>query len=318
MGEYLSKPDIKKDSLNGETDQICFGDSSMQGWRLSQNDAYNAVLNFDAKTSFFAIYDGHGHEYVEGDVSKYCAKNYPEYLKAQDDYINNEIPDALKKSFLEFDQTLFKEDCAESDEENDKNLILNEEGEEIDFLKNGCTALVVLFRDRTLFVANAGHSLCLVCRDGKAIEMSQKHLPSNELERDRIEKAGGVVSNDRLNDTLNVSRAFGDHLFKLNKDLSFTEQMLTSLPDVKMLDIDLERDSFMVLVSKSIWNSMNSQGICDFINEKLKSNHAKLSDICEDILMHCLAPNLEGEIHGLDMYMTCILVLFKKVNNCTF
>ena len=74
MGEYLSKPDIKKDSLNGETDQICFGDSSMQGWRLSQNDAYNAVLNFDAKTSFFAIYDGHGHEYVEGDVSKMCKK----------------------------------------------------------------------------------------------------------------------------------------------------------------------------------------------------------------------------------------------------
>jgi protein phosphatase 1G len=315
MGEYLSKPDIKKNSLNGEKAQICFGASSMQGWRLSQNDAYNAILNFDAKTSFFAIYDGHGHEHVEGDVSKYCAKNFPEYLKAHDDYINNEIPDALKKSFLEFDETLIKESCAESDEENigvdDKKLILNEEGKEIDFFKNGCTALVVLLRDKNLFVANAGQSLCLVCRDGQAIEMSQKHVPSNELERERIEKAGGFVSNDRLNATLNVSRAIGDHLNKSNKDLPFKEQMLTSLPDVKMLDIDYEKDLFMVLVSKSIWNSMNSQGICDFIYEKLKSNHAKLSDICEDVLMHCLVPNLDGESHGLDN-MTCILVLFKK------
>ncbi len=37
---------------------------------------------------------------------------------------------------------------------------------------SGCTAVVTLLRDKQLFVANAGDSRCVVCRDGRAIEMS--------------------------------------------------------------------------------------------------------------------------------------------------
>jgi protein phosphatase 1G len=37
---------------------------------------------------------------------------------------------------------------------------------------SGCTAVVTLLRDKQLFVANAGDSRCVLCRDGRAIEMS--------------------------------------------------------------------------------------------------------------------------------------------------
>jgi protein phosphatase 1G len=37
---------------------------------------------------------------------------------------------------------------------------------------SGCTAVVTVLRDRQLFVANAGDSRCVVCRGGRAIEMS--------------------------------------------------------------------------------------------------------------------------------------------------
>ncbi len=37
---------------------------------------------------------------------------------------------------------------------------------------SGCTAVVTLLRDKQLFVANAGDSRCVVCRGGRAIEMS--------------------------------------------------------------------------------------------------------------------------------------------------
>jgi len=37
---------------------------------------------------------------------------------------------------------------------------------------SGCTAVVTLLHDKQLFVANAGDSRCVVCRDGRAIEMS--------------------------------------------------------------------------------------------------------------------------------------------------
>ena len=37
---------------------------------------------------------------------------------------------------------------------------------------SGCTAVVALIRGKKLYVANAGDSRCIVCREGKAIEMS--------------------------------------------------------------------------------------------------------------------------------------------------
>ena len=37
---------------------------------------------------------------------------------------------------------------------------------------SGCTAVVALIRGNKLYVANAGDSRCVVCRDGKAVEMS--------------------------------------------------------------------------------------------------------------------------------------------------
>jgi protein phosphatase 1G len=114
---------------------------------------------------------------------------------------------------------------------------------------SGCTAVLALFvAEKHLYVANAGDSRCVVCRDGKAVDMSEDHKPEDELERLRIEKAGGVVTKDgRVNSGLNLSRAIGDHSYKMNASLPLSEQMITSAPDVKYLEIDPQKDKFMVL-----------------------------------------------------------------------
>jgi protein phosphatase 1G len=50
----------------------------------------------------------------------------------------------------------------------------------------------------------------VVCRDGKAVEMSADHKPEDEVELNRIRKAGGKVTPDgRVNGGLNLSRALG-------------------------------------------------------------------------------------------------------------
>ncbi len=59
-----------------------------------------------------------------------------------------------------------------SDDENDADLgkmldMTNDPGS-----SSGCTAVVTLLRDKQLFVANAGDSRCVLCRNGRAIEMS--------------------------------------------------------------------------------------------------------------------------------------------------
>lgn len=75
---------------------------------------------------------------------------------------------------------------------------------------SGCTAVVVLFRDDKLYVANAGDSRCVLCQAGKAVDLSFDHKPEDDSERTRIEAAGGRVTNDgRVNGGLNLSRALG-------------------------------------------------------------------------------------------------------------
>lgn len=80
---------------------------------------------------------------------------------------------------------------------------------------SGCTAVVALLHKNELFVANAGDSRCVVCRDGKAMDMSFDHKPEDPEELERIRKAGGRVTMDgRVNGGLNLSRAIGDHGYK--------------------------------------------------------------------------------------------------------
>jgi hypothetical protein len=59
-------------------------------------------LEYDAGTSFFAVYDGHGgHE-----VATYTAQHLPQYLKNCEAYKQGDYAQALKDAFLEFDATL--------------------------------------------------------------------------------------------------------------------------------------------------------------------------------------------------------------------
>ena len=114
-----------------------------------------------------------------------------------------------------------------------------------------------------------------------------------------------------MNNGLNLSRAIGDHSYKTTDGLPLSEQMITSLPDIRTLDIDPETDSFMVLACDGIWNFMSSQEVCEFIQERLtQPGYSKLSQICEELFMHCLAPDSDGDGTGCDN-MTCIIVTFK-------
>ncbi|XP_072943734.1 protein phosphatase 1G isoform X2 [Epargyreus clarus] len=194
-----------------------------------------------------------------------------------------------------------------SDEDGEEDISMNEEpGND-----SGCTAVVALLRGNELYVANAGDSRCIICREGKAIDMSIDHKPEDQPELDRITKAGGKVSNDgRINGGLNLSRAIGDHSYKQNKELDAKEQMITALPDVKTLTIDPSKDQFMVLACDGIWNFMSSQDVCDFILPRLTEGRERLSQICEEMFDHCLAPSTMGDGTGCDN-MTAIIVRFK-------
>nr|KAI8750109.1 protein phosphatase 1G-like [Biomphalaria glabrata] len=111
MGVYLSSPVTDKDSIDQKCDNFIYGASSMQGWRITQEDAHNCIPNFHAatNTSFFAVYDGHGGS----EVAKYCEKHFPDFVKtlmAEQDGFSDNIKQFIQLAFLTFDATLTDED----------------------------------------------------------------------------------------------------------------------------------------------------------------------------------------------------------------
>lgn len=203
------------------------------------------------------------------------------------------------------------EETEDEDDENDDgsgfcNNMIEEPGKD-----SGCTAVVALLVGRDLYVANAGDSRCVVCRNGKAIEMSFDHKPEDEEESERIYQAGGKVTLDgRVNGGLNLSRAIGDHAYKMNKDLPAEKQMISALPDVRKLIIS-PGDEFMILACDGIWNFMSSDEVVEFVKKRLDDGQATLSKICEELFEKCLAPNTLGDGTGCDN-MTAMIIQFKS------
>lgn len=241
-----------------------------------------------------------------------------------DDDENDETFDGVPESFSDeddmedVDEDESDEDEDEEDEDGDGNIDDNEDDDddneglmmdtEEPGYDSGCTAVVAVLKGNELYVANAGDSRCVLCRDGQAVELSLDHKPEDEPEMERIVKAGGKVTADgRVNGGLNLSRALGDHAYKQNTDLPAQEQMISALPDVRHTTIDPEKDEFMILACDGIWNFMSSQDVVQFIRFRLHYN--KLSKICEELFDYCLAPDTCGDGTGCDN-MTAVIVRF--------
>uniref|UniRef100_A0A8D8ZHS1 Protein mahjong n=2 Tax=Cacopsylla melanoneura TaxID=428564 RepID=A0A8D8ZHS1_9HEMI len=174
-------------------------------------------------------------------------------------------------------------------------------------MDSGCTAVVVLFVDNQIYIANAGDSRAVLCRGTTALDLSEDHKPEDDVERARIVKAGGEVTPDgRVNGGLNLSRALGDHSYKQTTSLPLSDQMITALPDVTVQTLQPD-DQFIIIACDGIWNSLSSQEVVDFVRERIDKPDKKLSAICEELFDKCLAPDSLGDGTGCDN-MTCVLV----------
>uniref|UniRef100_A0A0K0E1S6 protein-serine/threonine phosphatase n=1 Tax=Strongyloides stercoralis TaxID=6248 RepID=A0A0K0E1S6_STRER len=204
------------------------------------------------------------------------------------------------------------------DEENEDECSMDDIDEEEDYanvgpetpgLDSGTTACVVVIHNENITVANAGDSRAVLCRNGKAIELSFDHKPEDKSEKSRIVKAGGTISADgRVNGGLNLSRALGDHYYKQNKDLPLEEQMISAKPDI-IEDKITDEDEFLIIACDGIWNSMSSQEVVDFVKELWGKE--TLKQICDKIMANCLADNTDGDGTGCDN-MTIIIVDLKN------
>ena len=68
--------------------------------------------------------------------------------------------------------------------------------------------------------------------------------------------------------------------------------MISPQPDIRTLEIDPDKDSWMILACDGIWNFMSSQEVVDYIQHKIHvTPHNKLSSICEEVSPHRVLPS---------------------------
>lgn len=181
---------------------------------------------------------------------------------------------------------------------------------------SGCTCILALYQKlkKQVLAANIGDSRCVISRAGLAIDMSFDHKPEDDIELKRIIKAGGFLTDDgRVKGGLNLSRAFGDHMYKDNSKLDLKDQMICAYPDIKYHNVT-DEDEFMILACDGIWNVMTNQEAIDFVRDRLEKD-TKISDILEEMFDHCIAPDTSGDGCGCDNMTGMIIQLNPRSKN---
>lgn len=279
MGQFLERPITEKTNGQGEGNGLQYGYSSMQGWRMSMEDAHTTVPTVPGlvSCSFYGVYDGHcGHT-----IAKYSSENLlNEFLNHNDlrDIINSEnnekidpsvISKVMEESFVILDDYM-------------RTIPPWKNGED----QSGTTAVCGFITKNDIICANCGDSRAIVSSGGELKLVTRDHKPYNDEEKRRIEKAGGSVMMQRVNGSLAVSRALGDYEYKATENMPSIEQQVSPLPEIFVLERDEDRDEFLVLACDGIWDVMSNQEVLDFVHKELQIREDR-GQICDNLIEEC-------------------------------
>ncbi|KAL2441188.1 Adenylate cyclase [Exophiala dermatitidis] len=188
--EHLSTLDLLKPNFRGQDDEI-----------------------------LIAIFDGQTMSSGGSRVAKYLHENFSGVFAGELKKLDNSKEtslDALRRAFLSMNKDMAN--FASSNFDTKEHRLANgHRGSTVantlgpDDLSSGGVATVLYFKGQQLYVANVGDiDAILIQSNGQHRQLTQKHDPAEPAERERIREAGGYVSRQgKLNESLEVSRAFG-------------------------------------------------------------------------------------------------------------
>ena len=334
MGAYQSRASTEKTTLTGASanGKYVWASSSMQGWRSTMEDSDIVVTDYlgDPDMCLFGVFDGHGGASVAACCQKYMAS----VLGSRPEFKSGDFPAALRAAFLHLDKQIRYPDgistlevllrnAEESHEFTDmapsqlpsaaadfsvSNVPLHELEKLPQMTSSaGSTAVVALVKDGMIICANAGDSRCVLSRKGVAFPLSDDHKPRNDLEYQRIIRAGGFVSVDnRVQGSLALSRALGDFDFKTHPSFPPEEQMVTALPDIQTEPISSETDEFLILACDGLFEVQSWQSLVTFVHDRLLRG-MDIKQILEDALDASLG-SIQGAQGSDNMTMQIILL----------
>lgn len=318
MGQLLSHP-IEDKTLDYHSHQsLTYSIGSMQGYRMSMEDAHNVKINEDESLAVFGVFDGHGGkpcaDFINEALVTEIFRSLHQQIHSESESNLSVYMRTIKDCFFHVDHQLFKKN----------------------YQNCGSTAIVTtIIANKYIVVANTGDSRSIMSLNGGAPKtLSFDHKPSTMGERVRIENSGGYVVSGRVNEILALSRAFGDFKFKfpyiglstssnnsnnkyLEANRKYFKKNLVHLPpemfqvsvepDLLVYDLSyLKQPEFIILACDGIWDCYTNTQLITLIREKIAEDW-KLNHITEFILNDCIgmASNVTGV--GFDN-MTLIIV----------
>ena len=203
--------------------------------------------------TLLGMFDGQSMTNSGSKVAKFLAENMTTYLAEELGRLKgDEDPsDALRRSFLALNKDIASTAAHALDEKEAKLPPSTHRGSTAgqtltpEDVRSGGVATVLFLDNMELFVANVGDAQAvLVQSDGNYKILTEKHHPAQKQERQRIREAGGFVSRfGKLNDSLEVSRAFGYvHLMPA----------VMACPSVARVTL-CEQDEMIVVASRELW-----------------------------------------------------------------
>jgi len=176
------------------------------------------------------VYDGHGG----GETSKVVEQALHKNLLEDPQFVAGNYEAGIKSAFATTDSHIIKQTS-----------------------KSGSTAVIATIIGNHLYVANAGDSEAILGRlvgTGKKskcehVVLTEKHIPTNEQEKQRITAAGGLVVFGRLFGSLAVSRSFGD------KDYKDGAHFVSAEPYMYQTELT-PQDQFIVMACDGLWDKL--------------------------------------------------------------
>lgn len=218
-------------------------DSHIEIRPFAPNTCHGATTN---NAGYFAVYDGHGGREAVDYIERHLHRNLEQELRHANIKDATPRPDGLVQAALEAAFVKTDDEMAGNPR----------------YVQCGSTVCSVLIRPdpitggRVLYAANAGDAravLAVSTKDGGdlvAQRLTKDHCPNTPREIARIKRAGGSVFNGRVNGSLAVSRALGDHGLKAAGVTGVPHQSVVSLH---------KGHKFVIIACDGLWDVMTDQ-----------------------------------------------------------
>ena len=218
--------------------------------------------------TLIGLFDGQSLSSGGSRVAKYLHEKFKHhFIEELDKVKSGESPiDALRRTYLGLNKELATVATQMIDAREHPAMALAHRGSvsgpdltEED-LNSGAVATVMYLHGMELYMSNVGDAQALLIQaEGTHRMVTRKHDPAENTERARIREAGGFVSRQgKLNDQLDVSRAFGY--------VQLTPCVIAA-PHIAKIDIK-ESDEMILLASKELWDYLTPDFAVDVARQE--------------------------------------------------